>query len=171
MRDYLSKATLVPNAEFFATDEALLDRLKDPAWNPRASVLLGRPVTITVPPSQGSPGTSSDVELKTYTSTEIDLEAETAQSGFVLINDQYDPDWQAQVNGHDVPLLRADYIMRAVAIPAGWSKITLRYVAHYHVAGLNLPAEAVNNFSDDAMLAAWLIAGFALGVRRPRVKS
>ena len=56
--------------------------------------------------------------------------------------------------------------MRAVAIPAGRSKITMRYVAHYHVAGLNLPAEAMNNLSDGAMLAAWLIAGLALW-RRP----
>jgi hypothetical protein len=172
MRDYLSKATLVPNAEFFTTDEALLDRLKDPAWNPRASVLIERPVTITaVPPPLGPSGTSSDVELKTYTPTEIDLEAETAHNDFVLINDQYDPDWQAQVNGRNVPLLRVDYIMRAVVIPAGWSKIVMRYVAHYRVAGLKLPAEAVNNLSDGAMLAAWLIAGFALGVRRPRGKS
>jgi len=161
MKDYLAKATFVPAADFLS-DDALLKRLTDPAWNPRARLLLERPATVTVPPSLGPPGTSDKVDLKTYTPSEIGLEALTAHSGFILINDRYDPDWQVQVNGHNVPLLRADYIFRAVAIPAGTSKITLHYVAHYHLAGLNLPAETINNLSDAAMLAAWLVAAFAL---------
>ena len=169
MKDYLAKATLVPNAEVFDTDKALLKRLKDPAWVPRASVLLIQSDSEQKPgfhpPEDHSkeyvPGPDR-LELKSYTPTEIIIEVKSAREGYVLINDQYDPDWQAQVNGHDAPLLRADYILRAVAIPAGQSKITLRYVAHYHVAGLNLSAETMNNLSDGAMLAAWLVAGFAL---------
>ncbi|HEV3271150.1 MAG TPA: hypothetical protein VGZ93_03120 [Candidatus Methylacidiphilales bacterium] len=162
MKDYLAKATFVPGLEFFNTDEALLKRLKDPAWNPRDRVLLEHPVTISVPPSLGPPGTSDHVDLETYTPTEIDIEAQTAHSGFILINDQYDADWRTQVNGHDVPLIRADYILRAVPVPAGKSTITMHYAAHYRFGPLNLPAEAMNNFSDLAMLAAWLIAAFAL---------
>ena len=42
----------------------------------------------------------------------------------------------------------------------------MRYVAHYRVAGLNLSAEAVNNFSDGLMLLAWIVAGLALRGRR-----
>jgi hypothetical protein len=61
--------------------------------------------------------------------------------------------------------------MRAVAIPAGFSQVTLRYVAHYHVAGRNLSAEVVNNFSDGAMLAAWLVVGMALLRKKPQVSS
>jgi hypothetical protein len=125
-------------------------------------VLFERPVAVTLPPSSGPPSTSDQIDLKTYTPREIDIEAQTSRSGFVLFNDQYDPDWRVQANGVDVPLLRADYMMRAIAIPAGLSRITLRYATHYHVGGLNLPANAVNAFSDSVMLAAWLIAGFAL---------
>jgi hypothetical protein len=181
MKDYLAKATLVPHAEYFATDEALLKRLKDPDWNPRASVLLhpeDKP-----PPSAGpagSAGAPDEVELKTYTPTEIEIEAYSAQGGYVLIDDQYDSDWQAQVNGRDVPLLRADYILRAVQIPAGASTITLHYATRYRVGDMilqmthrdvgeiNFSAEVVNTFSDGALLAAWLLAGFALLRRRGR---
>jgi hypothetical protein len=102
------------------------------------------------------------IDLKTYTPTEIEIEVHSAKGGFVLINDQYDPDWQVQVGGYGAPCWRADYIMRAVEVPKGDSTIVLHYVAHYHVAGLKLPAETMNNLSDGAMLAAWLIAGFAL---------
>jgi hypothetical protein len=169
MKDYLAKATLAPHAEFFTTDEALLKRLKDPAWNPRESVLLNPGHKLPMLSVKGGGASAPDkVDLKTYTSTKIEIEAQSAQGGYVLINDQYDPDWQVQINGHAAELLRADYIMRAVEVQPGDSTITMRYVAHYHVAGLNLAAETVNNFSDGAMLAAWLIAGFAL--RRREVK-
>jgi len=162
MKDYLSKATFVPRVEVFASDDELLKRLNDSNWDARETVLFARPVAITVPPPQAPAGTSDHVTLKTYTPTEIEIEAQTSRSGFVLVNDQYDPDWQVQVNGHDVPLLRADYIMRAVAIPAGLSKITMRYASHYQVGGLNLSAKVMSNFSDGVMLASWLIAGFVL---------
>jgi hypothetical protein len=170
MKDFLAKATLVPHAEFFTTDEAVLDRLKDPAWNPRASVLLNPEHKL---PFSGPGGASPEdkIELETYTPMEIEIEAHAAQGGYVLVNDQYDPDWQAQVNGHDAELLRADYILRAVPVPPGDSTIIMHYVAHYRVAGLSLPAEAVNNFSDGTMLAAWLIAGFALRRKTSQVSS
>jgi len=173
MKDYLAKATLVPNEEFFDTDEALLKRLKDPAWNPRESVLLNPRHKLQ--PYLGDVMITPDkIDLKTYTPTAIEIEAHSVHGGYVLINDQYDPDWQVQVNGQTVAMYRADYIMRAIPIKQGHSIITLHYVAQYHVgemikqmAHINLgdfkwPVVAVNNFSDGAMLAAWLIAGFAL---------
>jgi hypothetical protein len=168
MKDYLAKATLVPHGEYFTTEEALLKRLKDPAWNPRESVLLNKSdrERLQVMMGRSSKNVPDNIELKTYTPTEIEIKVQSATGGYVLINDQYDPDWQVQVDGAPAPLLRADYIMRAIQIPPGGSIITMHYVAHYHVAGLNLPAEAVNNLSDGAMLAAWLIAGFALRRRK-----
>jgi len=169
MKDYLAKVTLVPGVEILSDEDAVLKRLQDAGWNPRQTVLLARPVVVTVPPPLAPPatsGTSDEVALKTYTPTQIDIAAQTSRSGFVLIDDQYDSDWQVDLNGRDVPLLRADYILRAVAVPAGFSDITLHYVAHYHIAGLSLKAEMVSYFSDGAMLAAWLIAGYALWRQR-----
>lgn len=169
MKQYLNKATLVPDAEFFTSDEALLTRLKDLQWNPRKSVLLNPGHKL---PELGSGGAPSDeVGLRVYTPTQIEISARSVRGGFVMVNDQYDPDWTAQVNGHDAELLRADYIMRAVQVPPGDSTVTMKYVAHYHVGGMSLNTAAVNNFSDGAMLAAWLIAAFALWQRKPEKES
>jgi len=171
MKDYLAKATFVPDSENFTEDAAILKRLGDPAWNPRATVLLNQSdlekIHQMYPPQERDQKRKlysgpDQLELKTYTPTEIDVQVKSARGGYVLINDQYNPDWQVQVDGRPARLLRADYIMRAVQIPPGDSTITMHYVAHYHVAGLDLPVEIINNFSDASMLAAWLIAGFAL---------
>jgi hypothetical protein len=171
LRDYLDKATLVPTAEIIPATDAMLKRLKDPAWNPRASILLSSPATGPPPGSSIDAKAGSlkpdDVELQVYSPTEIDLAVQSALGGYLLINDQYNSDWEVEINGHAAPLLRADFILRAVQVAPGASKITMQYVARYHVAGLGLPVVWVNNFSDGVMLGAWMIAGFALWRREP----
>jgi hypothetical protein len=163
-RDYLQKATFVPGAEILPTAEAQLERLKDPNWNPRATVLLDQAPRVLAIGSGNAPA-AAQVDLKTYTPHRIEIHAQASQEGFLLINDAYDPDWEVEVNGQAAPLLKADYMLRAVAIPAGSTTVKMRYVAHYRVGGWSLRAETVNLFSDAVMLAAWLIAGVALGRR------
>jgi len=169
MHDYLAKVTFVPQAEVIPDNDELLKRLEDSVWNPRKTVLLKS--SAPAPPSPSSSQVeavfpSDQVELKTYTPQEIIIDAHSATGGYVLINDQYDPDWEVKINGIPTPLLRADYLLRAIAIPAGSSTITMRYVAHYRVAGLSLPTEAINDFSDGTMIAAWIIAGVVLWRRK-----
>jgi hypothetical protein len=173
MRDYFSKATFIPRAEILATDGALLKRLADPAWNPRDSVLLATAAPGAVP--KGTAGSIAAVpgaralfaptEVLRYTPHQIQLRVSAPGAGYVLINDQYDPDWRAQVNGKAVPLLRADYLLRAVPVEAGVSMIDLRYSAHYRFGDVALPAVVANDFSDAVMLLAWIVAGVALNAR------
>ncbi len=165
LRDFLAKATFVPKVEVLPSDEAVLKRLDDPRWNPRETILLSEPPKENVPAPAGQPG-QAQVSLITYTPWEIEITLQSAQAGYILVNDQYDPDWQVEVNGHPTGLLRADYILRAIPVPSGKSTIAMHYVAHYRLGGLNLPAEAVNLFSDTALLAAWIVAGLALWRRR-----
>jgi hypothetical protein len=162
LKDWMAKATLIPGAETFATDEALLKRMQDRKWNPRVSILVEPGHKLRQTSDTGSNDAAENVAtLKTYTPTQISIDVRSGRGGYVLVNDQFDPDWTAQINGQPAEILRADYILRAVQVPPGHSTVTMSYVAHYHVAG-NPSARALNNFSDAAMLAAWLVAGFAL---------
>jgi len=163
MKDYLSKATLVSTAEFIPFGDGMLKRLADHDWNPRASILLDpslkRPAQEAV---KFDPSIKNAIDLLLYTPTKIAIHVKSVTGGYVLINDQYDPDWQVQVNGHAAQLLRADYLLRAVEVPPGESTVTMRYVAHYHVGNLDLPVRAMHLFSDTIMLASWIIAALAL---------
>jgi hypothetical protein len=170
LRDYFAKATFIPRADLLTKDNDTLKRVADPAWNPRDSVLL---TTIAPGASSGDLPQASPtalarplfapIEVLTYTPHEIRLRISAPSAGYVLINDQYDPDWQVEINGKPADLLRADYLLRAVAVDAGISTINLRYEAHYRVAGFALPTIVANDFSDAVMLLAWLIAAIALG--------
>jgi hypothetical protein len=174
LRDYFAKATFIPGAETFPADDPLLQRLADVKWNPRATVLLtttgagalqGPAIrdAAAAPPHPPYPAAS----ITRDTPHEIDLTVDTPAPGYVLLNDQYDPDWQVTLNGKTAPLLRADYLLRAVAVPAGPSTVTLRYVAHYRIApiGLSLPVILTNDFSDAVMLFAFLFPAITLGRR------
>jgi len=173
LRDHLAKATLVPNSEMLTRDKVLA-RMTDGNWNPRESVVLtladhgesapaqngdlASPSALTFPPAPPMHADADSVDIRKYTPTEIDLNVQSTRNAFILINDYYDHDWQVRLNGQEAPLLRADYVMRAIAVPAGVSTIEMQYVAHYGP----VPVVAVSLFSDGAMLAAWIVSLLAL---------
>jgi len=165
MRDYLNKATLVPKAEILSPEDTL-KRIADRNWDPRDTVLIaapGRQLTIA---KNLKPSTRDSAEVLTYTPTQIVIRVESIKGGYLLVNDQYDPDWQVDINGAPAMLFRADYLLRAVEIDLGESLVTMRYVAHYHIAGFDLSVRRTFLFCDAMMLAAWITAFLALRRRK-----
>jgi hypothetical protein len=57
----------------------------------------------------------------------IVLAVEASQRGFLLLSDHHFPGWQAQVNGGAVPIQSANFLFRLVEVPAGQSRVELRY--------------------------------------------
>jgi len=180
LRDYMAKATFVPGVTFFPSTEDVLKHLTDPKWNPRDTVLLssGESKLASLPPAVTEPLLTARIDLRLYTANEIDAGVWAPQPGFLLINDQYDPDWRVEVNGAPAELLKADGLLRAVQVPAGQSSVTMRYASRYHlgeilqqmthidIGDFSAPAEGINDFCDAIMLGAWIVAGVTLWRRR-----
>ena len=55
------------------------------------------------------------------------LETETSASGFVVLLDGFDPGWRARLDGEPAPLLQANVVFRAVAVPEGRHRVELVY--------------------------------------------
>jgi len=120
----LPRAYLVPVAsEVGGADEAL-DALASEKVDPSSIVLLE-----VVPPSPRGPrlnATRSTVDVVSYKSTEVLIEAETDGSGFLVLNDAYYPGWSAWVDGQESPVLVANGWVRAVVIPSA-GRHTVRF--------------------------------------------
>jgi uncharacterized membrane protein YfhO len=58
------------------------------------------------------------VEYVSYEPKRIVLKANATAPSVLLLNDKYDPSWKVTVNGQPAPLLRCNYLVRGVAIPA-----------------------------------------------------
>ncbi|MCP8938391.1 YfhO family protein [Alsobacter sp. SYSU M60028] len=105
---------LFPSGAIAADFEALIRTGAWPDFDPRATVLLERP-------QGGSAGTgpAGTVAIRRYANTEVIVDAESANGGYVVLNDAWHPWWRAEIDGRPAPLLKANVLFRAVAVPPG----------------------------------------------------
>jgi hypothetical protein len=59
------------------------------------------------------------VRIVSYRNTEVTLEADSLDGGFLVLNDLWHPWWFAEVDGTPTLILRANVLFRAVAVPPG----------------------------------------------------
>ncbi len=82
-------------------------------------------------------GDLSDVcKVTEYLPNRVRLQATLAKPGLLVMNDAYDPSWQASVSAagdarrdtaKTVPVLRVNRILRGIQLPAGEHEILLQY--------------------------------------------
>ena len=71
---------------------------------------------------------TSNVQIVRYTPNEVVINAHLVYPGFLVLSDAYHPDWKAYVNGKEVKIYEADYLFRAVFLPAGQHLVKFIFV-------------------------------------------
>lgn len=61
----------------------------------------------------------STIQLTSYEPNRLVYKAFTPKDGVVVFSEIYYPGWQATIDGQPVDIARADYILRAINVPAG----------------------------------------------------
>jgi hypothetical protein len=106
----------------------------------------------------------SNIALTNYSPDELKYRYNATQAGLVVFSEIYYADgWQAFIDGKPVPHLRADYVLRALQVPAGAHTIDFKFEPK---------AYAVGNDVSLASSIALLLALVGVGVyvaRRKRV--
>jgi hypothetical protein len=87
-------------------------------------------------------GASEDVSFQRYEPNRLELTAHAASSGLLVLSEFYYPGWRATVNGKDAAIYRVDGSLRAIAVPAGVSKVALDYAPRTVYAGAALSLAA-----------------------------
>ncbi|HSI89588.1 MAG TPA: YfhO family protein, partial [Adhaeribacter sp.] len=78
----------------------------------------------------------SAIKLTSYGPDELIYEASAAKPGVVVFSEIYYKDgWNAYLNGELVPHFRANYVLRAMQIPAGKHKIEFKFEPIEYVIG------------------------------------
>ena len=93
-----------------------------PAFDPTHTVLL--PMEL---PGTGSDRRAGTIRIRSYANTEVVIEADSPDGGYVLLNDIWHPWWRADLDGATVEILRANVLFRAVAVPAGRHTVTFQF--------------------------------------------
>ena len=71
------------------------------------------------PPARATPAGPASARIASYRNTEVMLEADSPDGGWVVLNDLWHPWWFAEVDGRPAEILRANVLFRAVAVPPG----------------------------------------------------
>jgi hypothetical protein len=114
----LPRAALYYQWQSLATGPEALSLLLSPSFNPERSVLI----TGNLPPP--APTAIKDknwaaVEILNYEPKKIRLRAAPTAVSILLLNDRYDPNWQATIDGKPAPIVVCNYLMRGVHLVPG----------------------------------------------------
>jgi uncharacterized membrane protein YfhO len=91
----------------------------------RNEVIIEELRTLIDPVCDGT--ASGEVNLISENTNEINLTVTSDKSGFVVISDVWYPGWKAEIDGHKIDVLKANYLFRAVSVPAGKHELRVFY--------------------------------------------
>jgi hypothetical protein len=90
-----------------------------------------------------NPDSISTITIDKLEDEQIELSTESDFNGYLVVADQYYPGWHASLDGLDMPILRANYIQRAMALPAGKHKVVFSYKPESYRIGLLISSIAL----------------------------
>lgn len=121
----LPRAFVVPSATRAADRDAALERMNAPDFDPAREVVLY--VDPPLPASATPEAFEAKAEIIRHEPDEVEIRVEAAESGYLVLTDNYYEDWNASIDGEPVEVLRANHTFRAVPVPAGSHTVVFRF--------------------------------------------
>lgn len=112
----------------------------------------------TGPPEYRLPGNSGRAGLARildYQPERVVVEVWAEEPSFLILSDAFYPGWEATVDGRPAPILRANILLRAVAVPAGGHTVEFTYRCRPLEVGLQLSVAGLFALAAAAMALAW----------------
>ncbi len=136
----LPRATVLTRWSVETNDSGAMARIVDPVFDPTREVVLSEaPAGITA--STESP--RGEATIRSFKPRHVVVQAKAPQAGILLLNDRWHEHWHATVDGKPAPVLRANFIMRGVALPAGEHTVEFRFDPPHGALTITLSAVAV----------------------------
>jgi hypothetical protein len=120
----LPRASLYTNWQVAADDTEALKLMTNTNLNPADTVVVSTPPAISPGPFAQNAGSVSFVS---YSPKQVLLRAIAPSPSVLLLNDRFDPNWKVSIDGQPATLLRCNFIMRGVAVPAGDHRIQFQF--------------------------------------------
>jgi hypothetical protein len=149
----LPRAFIVPEARPLPERSELLATLRSTDFT-RTVLLETDQFKRSAPPGAAHP---HPARITAYRPNEIVVELDGTACGYLVLTDIYNPDWTAAVDGKSVDLYRANYLFRAIQLPAGARRVVFALEPHWYRWGKAI--------SIGALLVVLLMTAAAAGSR------
>ena len=147
----LPRATVLGHYAVVQPDSAILDSISVGSRDAAEWTYLSSDPQLTLGSTTGATAT-----IVSYRLNDVTVDVDTPGDALLRLADLWYPDWVARVDGKQVPILRADYLLRAVAIPKGRHRVEFRFESVAMRRGLQLSLASLTAIL--AMFAAaWLM--------------
>jgi hypothetical protein len=160
-RRALPRAWLVGEAEAVDGVEALR-RIRGESsrpFDPRRTALLETTSDKLPPLPGGMISPAATARVTAYAPGRLRIETQADTSSVLVISELSYPGWEVSVDGARAKSFTANFLLQAVALPAGAHQVELRYAAH-----------AARNGAVISALTLLLISGLVIYRRRERVR-
>ena len=117
----LPRATIVAQVRVATMDTSVVDSISHGTRDPREWVWLEKD------PGPLGPVSGARVDVSAYELNEVHVDVETPGPGVLRLADLWYPDWAVTIDGKEAPLLRADYALRGVVVPAGSHRVEFHF--------------------------------------------
>ncbi len=118
----LPRAFFVSQAIVAPSHDAALAAIKAPGFDPGREVVL----ETGAPENQPGPGPVPATFVVDGPNSVV-VRVDAPRAGYLVLADPYYGGWQATVDGHSAPLLRADWTFRAVPVGPGAHEVAFRF--------------------------------------------
>lgn len=110
-------------------EEGVLAELASPHFDPRETVLLESSLPVGSPDPATDVSRSADRKARVleHEPERVVVTATLSRPGVLVLHDVYYPGWKAYTQDRELPILRANYVFRAVALSAGTHRVEFRY--------------------------------------------
>lgn len=120
----LGNAWLVKEVKYVNNANEEIDAIH--GMNLRETAIVDKRFAETVKQPAAMPDSLDNIVLKSYAPNALQYEVDTKQGGTVVFSEIYYPGWRSYIDGEEVSHGRANYILRAMNVPAG--KHTIEFV-------------------------------------------
>lgn len=121
----LPRAYIVPDYQVVKETE-VLKVLASENFNPRQTVIIEENPNVPHPENSAP---MLEAKILEYSANKIVCQTDCPYPGFLVLTDNWHPDWKVFVDGKREKLHRANYVFRAVYVPAGKHKIVFKYIS------------------------------------------
>jgi hypothetical protein len=135
-----SNLSFLPRAFFVKRYEvtdglSILSKIRDKAFDPQAVIYFMEDPKLQIEP----PHPAARAEFLSYGIQDLELKVTTNGNNLLFLSETYYPKgWKAFIDGKETPIYRANYLFRAVVVPAGIHKLEMKFEPTGFYLGKNL---------------------------------
>jgi hypothetical protein len=152
-------AWFVENVELVPSANEAIVQLGD--INTEETAIVNSEFADLLPAKQFEVDTTSTIELLSYQPNELVYRSSTTRDQLAVFSEIFYPHgWQAYIDGEEVPHFRANYVLRAMMVPAGEHEISFKFEPEVVKTGSSIA------LASSVLLGLLLVGGIVYSSRK-----